>query len=433
MARHAVFKTPHFVIRNFVMWLLVASALGALLISAMCSLMEAVLLSLRPAQIAAISAKDPRIGAVWQRFKADIDRPVAAILILNTAAHTIGASVAGAEFDRLYGDRWIWAFSLVFTCLMLQFTEILPKGAGVRFNQSIALWLARPLVLLVRVIRPVHILVRFVNLPFFAARARTRPGTTLDEIIALSSFARMSGEIDSEHEQIIQRGTRLSASKVREVMRHRIDIDALDINTPPEEVVGSLAMSGFSRVPVYDGNLDNILGFIYIKDLLLQLHMGRPVELRGLLRPVLLVPKTLPLDDLLTLLREKRTQMAVVLDEYGGTEGIVTMEDALKRLVGAIHDEHRSEEAEITSCGVDRWQVSGSANLGDLFDTIGRPDLRSAAPNEISTVGGLILSKLGRGAVAGDRITWHGLSLEVVTVQGPRVDRTLATLVPDSR
>jgi CBS domain containing-hemolysin-like protein len=221
--------------------------------------MEAVLLSLRPGQIAEISAKHPRIGAVWQRFKADIDRPIAAILILNTAAHTIGASVAGAEFDRLYEGRYIWAFSLIFTFLMLQFTEILPKGAGVRFNRSIALWLAGPLSLLVRVIRPVHVLVRLINLPFTAVRPKTQPRTTLDEIIALSSFARMSGEIDGEHEQIIQRGTRLSTSKVREVMRHRIDIDALDVNTPPEEVVGSVAMSGFSRVPVYDGDLDHIL------------------------------------------------------------------------------------------------------------------------------------------------------------------------------
>ena len=298
------------------MWLLVASALGALLISAMCSLMEAVLLSLRPAQVAEISTKHPRIGAVWQRFKGDIDRPIAAILILNTAAHTIGASVAGAEFDRLYGDRWIWVFSLVFTFLMLQFTEIVPKGAGVRFNQSIALWLAGPMTVLVQVMRPINALVRLINLPFTRGHSESGSKTTLDEIIALSSFARMSGEIDRDHEQIIQRGTRLSTGKVREVMRHRIDIDALDINTPAEEVVGSVALSGFSRVPVYDDHLDNILGFVYIKDLLLELYMGRDVKLSALVRPVLLIPGTLPLDDLFVLFREKRTQMAVVLDEY---------------------------------------------------------------------------------------------------------------------
>ncbi len=415
------------------MWLLIASVLGALVISALCSLMEAVLLSLRPGQIAEMSTRHPRIGASWQRFKADIDRPIAAILILNTASHTIGASVAGAEFDRLYGDRWIWAFSLVFTFLMLQFTEILPKGAGVRFNRSIALWLASPLTFLVRVVRPLHAFVRFINLPFRVVGPKARPRTTLDEIIALSSFARMSGEIDSEHEQIIQRGTRLSTSKVREVMRHRIDIDALDVNTPPEEVLGSVAMAGFSRLPVYDQDLDNILGFIYVKDLLLELYMGRPINLRGLIRPVLLVPETLPLDDLLTLFREQRTQMAVVLDEYGGTKGIVTFEDALEKIVGDIPDEHRGEDAQIISRNNYTWQVSGSANLSDLFHAVGRPDLQTEAPNEITTVGGLILFQLDRVAAEGDRVTWNGLSFEVVAVEGTRVEQVVVTDVDETQ
>ncbi len=103
------------------MWLFLLSVSAALLISGLCSLMEAVLLSLRPSQIAEISAQSPQTGAVWQSFKAEIERPIAAILVLNTAAHTIGASVAGAEFDALFGHEWIWVFSLVFTFLMLQF------------------------------------------------------------------------------------------------------------------------------------------------------------------------------------------------------------------------------------------------------------------------------------------------------------------------
>ena len=127
------------------MWLLIVSVIGALLISALCSLMEATLLSLRPGQIGEITARRPAIGGIWQRLTANIERPIAAILILNTAAHTIGASVAGAEFDRLYGDRWILVFSIIFTFLMLQFTEILPKGAGVRYNRLVAIWIARPL------------------------------------------------------------------------------------------------------------------------------------------------------------------------------------------------------------------------------------------------------------------------------------------------
>lgn len=415
------------------MWLLILSVLGALCISALCSLMEATLLSLRPGQVAELSAQRPRIGGIWQRLKGDIERPIAAILILNTAAHTIGASVAGAEFDRLYGDQWIWVFSLVFTFLMLQFTEILPKGAGVRYNRLVALWIARPLALLVGAMRPVQAVVRFINRPFGAVRSDTGTFTTADEIAALTRFARTSGEISPEQEYIIRRGTRLSASKVRDVMRPRVDIDALDVDTPPEEVLGALAMSGFSRVPVYEGDLDHIFGFVYIKDILLALHMHRPVELRKLLRPALLVPETLELDRLLETFRRKRTQMAVVLDEYGGTEGLVTLEDVLEELVGTIHDEHRREDAEVVRRDETTWLVSGSASLDHLLEAIGRPELRSWAPSDVSTVGGLVQARLDRIAVVGDRIAWNGLSLEVTEVVGQRIDRLLVSAMPSDR
>jgi len=378
------------------MWLFILSAGGALLISGFCSLMEATLLSLRPGQIAEISSRKPRIGRIWQRLKSDIERPIAAILILNTAAHTIGASVAGSEFGRLYGEKMIWVFSLVFTFLMLQFTEILPKGAGVRYGMSVAFWIARPLAVLTRVMRPLQLIVKTINLPFGGTRPPADMLTASDEITALSDLARSSGEMSIQQERIIRRGTRLSESKVRDVMRPRVDIDALEIDTPAEEIVGAVAMSGFSRVPVYEGDIDAIIGFIYMKDLLLELHMGRKVELRKLLRKAPMVPETLRLDQLVEIFRQENTQMAIVLDEYGGTEGLVTLQDVLEEVFGEIDDEHRPEE-------------------------------------DISTVAGLIQSQLDRIAQAGDRTAWKDLSMEVLDVDGLRIDHVLVAIAPPER
>jgi CBS domain containing-hemolysin-like protein len=174
------------------MWLFVLAVVGALLISGLCSLMEAALLSLRPSQIAEMSSRSPRIGAVWRRFKAEIERPIAAILILNTAAHTIGASVAGAEFNALFGDEWIWAFSLLFTFMMLQFTEIMPKSAGVRYNRQVAFRIARPLALLVRVLLPVVHIVHWINRPLGGKRCQGEPAPTVEDIAALAGLARLS-------------------------------------------------------------------------------------------------------------------------------------------------------------------------------------------------------------------------------------------------
>lgn len=414
------------------MWLFLASVLGALLISAFCSLAEAVLLSLRPGQIAEMADSRPRVGRLWQQMKTNIERPIAAILILNTAAHTIGASIAGAEFDRLYGEHWLWLFSLVFTFLMLQFTEILPKGAGVRYNRVIAVWLAGPLKTLARIMRPIEALVRFINRPFTAVGTADHVLTSLEEIDALSGFARMVGEISDEQELIIKRGSRLSSSKVRDVMRPRVDIDALDVNTPPDQILGAVAMSGFSRVPIYDGDLDDILGFVYTKDLLMDLHMQRPLDLHRVLRPVLMVPETLRLDQLVEMLREERTQMAVVLDEHGGTEGIVTLEDVLEEIVGTIHDERREPDAEIVRESENRWLVRGSLNLEHLLQTTDCLSLRSQMPGGVSTVGGLIQARLDRIAVAGDRAVWHGLSFEVLEMDGLRIDQVRVGVVENT-
>ncbi|MFH1920439.1 MAG: hemolysin family protein, partial [Planctomycetota bacterium] len=208
-----------------------------------------------------------------------------------------------------------------------------------------------------------------------------------------------------------------------------VDIDALDIDTPPHEVVGAVVMSGFSRVPVYQGDLDHIVGFVYIKDVLRLLHMGWPIELGQVLRPAPFVPETLPLDRLLQVFRKERTQMAIILDEYGGTVGLVTMEDVLEELVGEIYDEHRrGEEQEIVRRDETSWLVNGTVNFHDLLEVVGLPELHSGTPKNVTTVGGLIQWLLGRIPDVGDSTSWNGLLLEVTDMKGVRIDRILVSV-----
>jgi len=129
--------------------------------------------------------------------------------------------------------------------------------------------------------------------------------------------------------------------------------------------------------------------------------------------------------------RRERTQMAIVVDEYGGTEGLVTLEDVLEKLVGTIHDEHRGPDEEIFRRDEASWLVSGSASMDDLLETIGRPELRSAIPKKVSRIAGLFQVQLGRVAIAGDRTTWAGLSLEVIDMDGLRIDHVLVTVTPE--
>ena len=157
--------------------------------------------------------------------------------------------------------------------------------------------------------------------------------------------------LESAEQMVARKALRLGDRTVRQIMRPRIEIDAINVDTPPEEVIGAVAMAGFSRLPVHKGDLDHVLGFVYTKDLLLRQHMKWPIELRRLVRPALVVPETLPIEYLVGTFPREGVQMAMVLDASGKTVGLVTLENVLEQLVGEIHDEHRLDRP-----NVGRWK-----------------------------------------------------------------------------
>ncbi len=182
--------------------LLILTISISLLISFFCSLMEACLLSLSNSNIAEISQKSPKTASIWRRFKSNIQKPIAVILIVNTLAHTIGASVSGAKFDDLFGHEWLWVFSLVYSLIMIQYTEILPKTLGVRFNIILAKVSALPLFILVRVFRPLTTLIEILNSPFERKKQKS-PNTIADEIMLLSGSAELDNSISHEQASVI--------------------------------------------------------------------------------------------------------------------------------------------------------------------------------------------------------------------------------------
>jgi putative hemolysin len=218
---------------------------------------------------------------------------------------------------------------------------------------------------------------------------------------------------------------------VRDIMRPRIDLDALDADTPAEEVMGAVAMAGFSRLPVYERDLDHIVGFVHIKDLFLQQYLRRQIDLRKLLHPALFVPETMPLDRLLELFQEQHNQLAIVLDEYGGTEGMVTLEDVLEELVGEIRDEHRREKTDqFIQRDESSWLVDGMVSVSDLVERLKIRHADAPEPRGFSTVSGLILDRLGKIPSVGDTTDWDGLRLEVMRMDGQRIDQILVQRKP---
>ena len=208
----------------------------------------------------------------------------------------------------------------------------------------------------------------------------------------------------------------------------RIDLDAMDVDTPAPEILVTVAMAGFSRLPVYEGDLDHVIGFVHIKDLFRQLYLGWAIELRKLLHPALFVPENMTLDRLLELFQEKHNQLAIVLNEYGGTEGMVTLEDVVEEIVGEIRDEHRRhEEQKFVQRDDSSWLLDGAVSVADMIDRLDLKPSDSWEGRGFSTIAGLILDCLGHIPSIGDKAEWDELQLEVVDMDGQRIDRVLVT------
>lgn len=431
------------------MLILITAVLTALCISALCSLLEATLLSLTPSQIAEMSRRRPGVAAVWQRFKQNIERPIAVILIINTAAHTIGATIAGAQFEVVYGKSSLIAFSLIFTYLMLQFTEILPKTLGVRYNRALAPVIARPLDLLVWMITPVLWFIHLVNRPF-----QGRPGQegshAVEEISALAGIALTANAIDATQERIIRTASRFKELQARQIMTPRPQVDYLLLGQPMADVLRIVQKSAYTRLPLCEGSIDKVVGVVHMKDLFnhLKLIPGRlrlasaegevvaivdglpgsavhvigsgEIDLQAIKRQAIHVPEQMPLPELLRLFKSNRNHMAIVVDEYAATQGIVTLEDVIEEFMGEIEDEFDPPVAPTLIRQGEEYRLSGLYPMHALIDDLNLQDLELG---DVQTVGGYLTRELQRMAQPGDEVPLGPYIARVQSVSRHRVDQ----------
>ena len=319
----------------------------------------------------------------------------------------------------------VFVVALSFVTLLLG--ELVPKRLALRQAESVARAVAPTMQLFARVAKPlVWLMSASTSAVLFLLGAHKQEGPTVsvDDIEHLLEAGRAEGILEAVEQAVATEALRLGERSVRDIMRPRIDLDALDIDTPPDEILGAIAMAGYSRLPVYEESLDHVIGYVSLKDVMRQNWMGWPIQLRKILHPALFVPETMPLDRLLELFQKERNQLAIVLDEYGGTEGLVTIQDVLEELVGKIHDEHRQDEATAFVRREDgSWLVDGSASIEELAERLAvRLD---SEPRDYSTVSGLVLTQLERIPSVGDALQWRGLTIEVVDMDGRRIDKLL--------
>jgi len=320
--------------------LIVASL--TLLASFLCSLFEAALYSITPARVEVLRERGARNSEQLAAMKANVEEPIAAILTVNTIAHTVGAAWCGAMVGSIYGSQAVGIFAAAFTVLVLAFTEIVPKSYGARYAAVLGPWIVWPIRVMIWSVWPV------VWVANKAMRALTDPeslkGPSEDEVLGIASLAARGGSVRPEEHRWVQNALRLDLVSAGDLRTPRTVVETISAQTPVAEVIQDIGSWVHSRVPVIEGSdSDRILGLVHRREVV-DAALERPDEnlvIQDLVHEMPRVPESMPAHRLLNLFLDERRHMVAVVDEYGGFEGVVTLEDVMECLLGReIVDEY---------------------------------------------------------------------------------------------
>ena len=392
----------------------------ALIVSFMCSIFESVLLSLSRAQVEVLAEKGKSSGRILSAFKQRIDIPISAILITNTAAHTIGTAVAGASYSDAFNPESLWLFTLVFTVVVLLFTEIIPKTLGVAYARKLARPVAYGIQALTIVLRPFVLASEAISRSLRPDKAG--PVTSLDEIRLLATIGHSEGVVGAQAAEMIIGASGLRRLTASNVMVPRQEVRYLSHDDAPGEVLKAINESGFSRFPYSPtGDLDQVVGVVFAKEVLSQLVEMQPEEIRWqqLVHEPIVVPESVALDSLLRTFRQTRRHMALVVDEYGDFQGIVTLEDVIEEVVGDIFDESDMPSEDFWQGPDGAIRAFGTAELHRVCRALG---IEMPPGTEVATIGGLLSESLGRIPAVGDTLDWHGHRVKVLAASSRGVD-----------
>lgn len=337
------------------MLLLILLLAGTLGFSFLCSILEAVILSVTPSYVVAVAKRRPRTGRLLAGYKRDAERPLAAILALNTIANTAGATGVGAQALALFGSTSVGLVSALLTLLVLFLSEIIPKTIGATHWRVLAPPATRVTQWLIYGMFPFvwagGMLRRVVQ------RGHRPTRVSKDELHAIADLGRQEGMVQDSESRVLRNVIRFGSLRVREIMTPRTVVVAFAEQTTVQDVLGDRLGLRFSRIPIYAGNIDAVTGYVLKSDLLLSAAEGRSArQLAELKRTISLVPDTQPLRDLFTRFLDQREHIAVLVDQYGGMAGIVTMEDVVESLLGSEIVDESDVEIDMQKLARHRWQ-----------------------------------------------------------------------------
>ncbi len=384
---------------------------------------ETALIGIQRERVIQLVEKDRR-GRFVDALINDSDAMLSTLLVANNFVNILAASVATVLFVDLIGADWgPWAATGTVTSVILVIGEITPKSLATRFPEQYSLFVAPTVWRLSRILRPISrffLLITRGFLRIFGVKGGSPDtGVTEDDIRAMSVLAERSGDINPAEREIIHSLFSLADLSIRDVMTTRAEIHSLGSPTTFGEVKAMVAATGHSRFPMIKDDLDNVLGVLYVKDLLAMSHEPSTSDINRVLREPVFVPESKSVLNLLLEMRASRITFSLVTDEHGGVEGLVTTKDLIKELVGGLQDEYDPDEPTVLELGEDEWMVDGRVTVEDLSEHLGMV----FPAGEYTTTAGLVIDISGRIPIVGDTIEGQGFTAEVTRMDRNRVDR----------
>jgi putative hemolysin len=406
-------------------------ALGGLVIvillglSAFFSSSEIAMFSLANHRVEALEENEGKRGLTLAGLRDDPHRLLVTILVGNNLVNIAMSSIATGLLTYYLGSGGlaVGLATVSITALVLLFGESAPKSYAIENTETWALRISRPLKIAEYVLLPLVVLfdhlTRVVNRVTGGRSAIETSYVTRQEIRDIIETGEREGVLDEDERQMLQRTLRFNRTIAKEVMTPRLDMTAVSAETPVEEALQQCVQGGHARLPVYEGSLDNVIGIVHLRDLVRDLNYGEiesDLELEDVIEPTLHVPESKNVDELLTEMRDQRLHMVIVIDEFGTTEGLVTMEDLTEEIVGEILEGEEEEPIEFVGDGA--AVVKGEVNIDEVNEALGI-DLPEG--EEFETIAGFIFNRAGRLVDAGEVIEYDGLDIRVEQVENTRI------------
>ena len=400
---------------------------------------EIAIIATRKTRIDSLVEKGVRSATLLARLKDDPDRFLATVQIGVTVVGTLASAIGGAaaiEFLKPliqslplpFVTGWGESIAILLVVLPIAYLslvlgELVPKSLALRFSDRIAVLVARPIDFFSHLTSPLgKILTASSNAVLWFFGGKDTGGASFiseEEVKFLIREGAAKGIFDETEKELIHSVFEFVDTPVKAVMVPRTEIHAVDINMPPQEILKSFVDSGFSRIPVYEGEMDKVIGVLYNKDIFRTLQEKGEFRAQDLLHPPFFVPSSLPISQLLKELQKRRSAMAMVVNEFGEVEGLATIEDLLEEIVGEIRDEYdREERGPVERLPDGSMVIQGSALLKDLKSDYGLPFEESP---EYLTLAGFVLAKLRRIPRGGERVEHEGYRLTIVDMEGRRI------------